>query len=427
MHGRSNIQELDKTIATIEKIQSLNMTASKGMTALMQAIDFQDHDIVVALLRADSILATTLMWPPWNRSLFTHPIHFAAQIAARRDVPEARSIPQLIHPYAYNLGKDALAFRDSRNRTPLHLAVAGPSSCAARWIIEQRRDLLEVEDCFGRSALRCCAGANINHIDGMGMTALHRTAHNRELELVQTLLRHSPELDFPSNVHGTPLHVAVIGGSVDVVRALLDAGAPVNCGDKRGNTALHVAARLNRSAIGRALLDAGADLDSLDNNARKALNVAADVGTVGSIGIINILMAGKASQQAKKLLDSHRVDDERHFYFKGLHKLPDGSPADFLWTANGLALSLGRTELDAEGTMMEGGSGGRDDDDSLASFDETEQKMRKFATIIRELDGFNVTWTPYKHNSEIVMIKLVPAYFDDAIWNRHSLQTCWRS
>ncbi|PTB66599.1 ankyrin, partial [Trichoderma citrinoviride] len=58
-------------------------------------------------------------------------------------------------------------------------------------------------------------------------------------------------------MYGTPLHCAIINGSVDVVKELLDAGAPVNAQDLRGNTPVHAAVRMGRHIILRILLRGG--------------------------------------------------------------------------------------------------------------------------------------------------------------------------
>jgi hypothetical protein len=73
----------------------------------MQAIDFQDHEVVTVLLRAEPELAKTPLRSLRDSSAFTLPIHFAAQIAARRDDPGTLSIPQLINSYSHDLSPSA--------------------------------------------------------------------------------------------------------------------------------------------------------------------------------------------------------------------------------------------------------------------------------------------------------------------------------
>ncbi|KAK4222142.1 ankyrin repeat-containing domain protein, partial [Podospora fimiseda] len=161
---------------------------------------------------------------------------------------------------------------DSQKRTILHMAVTGSSSLAAKWALESNSGLLEVEDNMGRTPLHNCDsprtlqlllkyGANINYTDKFGMTTLHHKCLQAQAELVQALLSSSPkpDLNLRNNSYGTPLHCAVIGGSIDVVLALLNAGASPNLRDKLGNTPAHIAARLNRPTIMRILIKHGAD------------------------------------------------------------------------------------------------------------------------------------------------------------------------
>ena len=315
MHGMNRLDQLKNTIAAIRQIHPLAAAAHNSMTALMQAIDFQDHDVVAALLKAEPDLARTPLRSLKDSSLFSLPIHFAAQIAARRDASETLLIPQLINSYSHDLNPSTPAPRDNLARTPLHLAVTGPSNLAAEWILKERQGLLHLEDNLGRTPLHCCAsaanlglllskGPNINHTDKYGMTALHRASYLGEFELVQSLLKHKPKLDLHNNQYGTPLHCAVIGGSVDVVLALLDAEAPVNAVDKRGNSPIHVAARIDRHNILRILIHRGADIAVRNHNGRDARDIAVATGRLGSVGVLRILQMGwevRATKKSSKL------------------------------------------------------------------------------------------------------------------------------
>ncbi|KAK2768082.1 ankyrin repeat domain protein [Colletotrichum kahawae] len=294
MHGSSRASRLDETIKLIKDKQSLNVLDRDGRTAMMEAIDLQDADVVAALLRAEPELATMQLRSPHDPNVFTYPLHFACQLAARCDVADALLIPKLIESYTGDLQHSTTPSRDHLERTVLHLAVTGASGLITKWILENRPGLLHVEDRWGRTPLHYCAssancdlllekGVNIDHTDKEGLSSLHRACLMGACEITEGLLKKMPMLDLRNNVYGTPLHCAVISGSADVVNALLDAGAPINATDLRGNTAVHVAARLSRYNILRRLLAKGADVNLHNLSGRDAKTVA------GNVGILSIL------------------------------------------------------------------------------------------------------------------------------------------
>ncbi|KAK4064082.1 uncharacterized protein Triagg1_9238 [Trichoderma aggressivum f. europaeum] len=312
MHGAQRQVELDKTVAIIHKVQSLQTALLSGMTAFTQAIDFQDYDVVAALLRAEPKLASRQLASVEDPTVFNLPIHLAAQLAARRDVPEALSILQLINDHTEDLNPETKPSRDYLGMTPLHLAVTGPSNRAANWILEQRIGLLEVEDILGRTALHCCAseanlelllsrGSTVMHTDKYGMNTLHRACLRGELELVRGLLKHKQPLDLKNNKYGTPLHCAVINGSIDVVVELLEAGAPVNAQDSKGNTPVHVAVRMGRYTILRNLLKRGGNRFIQNFNGRNPENLASIIGAPQGAAALRILQGGQKPNSADYL------------------------------------------------------------------------------------------------------------------------------
>lgn len=119
--------------------------------------------------------------------------------------------------------------RDDLGRTSLHLAVTGESDRTARWVLQKRIGLLEVEDKHGRTPLHYCTskvscdlllkgnGANVNHADKQGITSLHRACYLGNHELTKAILEFSPHLDLANNIFGTPLHCAIIKGSLECV------------------------------------------------------------------------------------------------------------------------------------------------------------------------------------------------------------------
>ncbi|KAF5962902.1 ankyrin repeat domain-containing protein, partial [Fusarium bulbicola] len=342
MHGSGRNKQLDLTISIIQTIQSLSKASENGMTGLMQAIDFQDLDVVSALLRADPSLAQAPFRHPTNPQVFNMPIHFASQIAARRDTPETLLIPQLIDCYADCFKTKAAPQRDSAERTTLHLAVTGFSDRVTKWILEEGANLLEVEDIWGRTPLHYCAftancesllkrGANINQCDWYGMTSLHRASYLGSVELVRCLLEWKPMLDLKNNQYGPALHCGVISGSLEVVDSLLEAGAIVDERDDQGNSAVHVAARLGLFKILRLLMELGANVAAFNYNGRNAKMIASDAGHVG---ILSILHSGWEASVNQRILDIE--PDHRGNIYRPTSQKQTLGP-DFLWDQNALA------------------------------------------------------------------------------------------
>jgi len=83
------------------------------------------------------------------------------------------------------------------------MAVTGVSRCATKWIMDERKGLLNVEDIWGRAPLHYCnsavnydlllsKGADLDHTDKYGMKTLHRACLLGDLELVICLLKWKP-------------------------------------------------------------------------------------------------------------------------------------------------------------------------------------------------------------------------------------------
>ncbi|KAI1086827.1 hypothetical protein F5B19DRAFT_500872 [Rostrohypoxylon terebratum] len=313
MHGNNRHDALEKTISILKGIQDLSASAPNGMTALMQAIDFQDTEVVSALIAVEHEVARRPFFNPSNRKVFNLPIHFASQLGARRDVPKGIEIMETIDQYS----KDMISAitLDSAGRTTLHFAVTGPSKRAATSILEKKPDMLNIEDQYGRTALHYCYSAtnvdlllsyniNINHTDVYGLTTLHLACFHGKLDIVRCLLEKKPLLNLKNNPYGTPLHCSIIQGSLEITVALLEAGALVNESDGMGNAPLHVAASFSRHSIIRLLVQHEADIRQQDANGRTAAMVAKSLGTLLGTTTLEIL-EGRVSLQEHESTEAH--------------------------------------------------------------------------------------------------------------------------
>ncbi len=134
--------------------------------------------------------------------------------------------------------------------------VSGPDSPVAD--AAQSGDLATV-----RSLLR--AGADVNAAQGDGMTALHWSALNNDVTMIQVLLYAGATVEPTTRLGGyTPLHLASRSGLGNAVRALLGAGSRPNTRTTTGVTALHFAAEADAIESIQALVDHGADVNARD-------------------------------------------------------------------------------------------------------------------------------------------------------------------
>jgi ankyrin repeat protein len=116
-----------------------------------------------------------------------------------------------------------------------------------------------------REALRALLkqGADVNTVQGDGVTALHWAATRGDAEMASMLLVAGANHRAATRFGGyQPLHVAAERGYAAVVRALVKAGADPNAATGRGTTALMLAAAAGDVDTLAALLDAGAQANA---------------------------------------------------------------------------------------------------------------------------------------------------------------------
>ena len=124
-------------------------------------------------------------------------------------------------------------------------------------------------------------GANVNHIDEYGWTALHLASQNGHINTVYALINVGAHINTTINIphdsdlHGrTALSCAVENGDIETVQLLIEHHANVNLADTTDDAPLHWAARCNSSGeIIVLLLKAGADLDRCNNCDQTALDL----------------------------------------------------------------------------------------------------------------------------------------------------------
>lgn len=110
-------------------------------------------------------------------------------------------------------------------------------------------------------------GADINHCDMQGKSALYMVIDRRNLDLLKILIDH--DVDVMEEDGQTPLRIACGEGNVNITKYLLEKNAEVDLGVY--DTPLQIASSMGYVEIVSLLLEFGAEVDWRDKDGRTAL------------------------------------------------------------------------------------------------------------------------------------------------------------
>ena len=116
-------------------------------------------------------------------------------------------------------------------------------------------------------------GANVNHEDRGGRTALLFAAAHGSADVVSLLIEHGADINHEDKYGETALLEAARSGSADVVSLLLEHGAGVNHERNDGRTALFEAALSGNIEMVSFLVEHGSDINHEDSTGSTTLYV----------------------------------------------------------------------------------------------------------------------------------------------------------
>jgi ankyrin repeat protein len=258
IHGSAYLANLKRTIALFSG-EALSHRSADGTTALSQAIDHEDVDVVRQLLEYHPRLAWGKLWVP-RKSSYTYPLHVACQMGSNRDTKEALEIVSIIVGH----NPDGVSQQDSSGYHPLHLAAMGISTQIMELLIRHGASI-HAEDKAGRTPLFLCrdapcvnllvnSGADVNHADDQDICPLQEVSSQGAEGAVQELILAGAKLDVGKNKAGTPLHFAVRRGAFETIQHLLTAGAETDPFDAEHRTPLSLAMDTKRADVVSVLL-----------------------------------------------------------------------------------------------------------------------------------------------------------------------------
>ncbi|RJR31412.1 hypothetical protein C4569_02195 [Candidatus Parcubacteria bacterium] len=235
--------------AWIEKGVRLDAEDNFGKTALMMAVEAENTELVLVLLKADADI---------------NHINRYGNTALRTAVMQGnvKLVYQLIKASAkVNNGRSALLTAVSSEDLPIiDLLIDNNANLD---VIEGNDTLLSAAVKTGNEEVvsrLLNAGARIDMTDPYGQTALHVASEFGHLPIVNLLIENDANLDATDSNGITPLMAAVSRKNTAIASALIKAGADISPRSP-GGTALLIAAQLEHLPTVKLLVEAGSELD----------------------------------------------------------------------------------------------------------------------------------------------------------------------
>lgn len=119
-------------------------------------------------------------------------------------------------------------------------------------------------------------GANVNFKDSDNWTPLHYAVLAGSLPRVQSLVEHGALVNSVCNANDqrSPLHCAANSGYLDIAKYLVEKGADVNLANNIGQTPLHVAVKTKHADVAKFLVSKGSYSGRRDNDGKTPEDLA---------------------------------------------------------------------------------------------------------------------------------------------------------
>jgi ankyrin repeat protein len=213
-----------------------------------------------------------------------------------------------IQSLTYLLDNGSSPTGDSESLTPCPLLVAakaGHTECV--------RKLLE-------------KGADVEHADGSGRTALHLLSWFGHHEAIPLLLQSHAKIDVCDDSGHTALHFASWFDHIECCKVLIEGHCALDIKDKTGRTPLHFAVHHNHASIATLLLESGANAKIRDCDGKTPEAIAVADEKVEIVEILNSF-AKKADleeqQEASSAMPADEFMEEHNHLRETIRRLVD--------------------------------------------------------------------------------------------------------
>ncbi|XP_071124061.1 uncharacterized protein [Mytilus edulis] len=166
------------------------------------------------------------------------------------------------------LAKADITICNKKGQSPLYVAAS-----------RGRRDVVEF--------LIKTGPAGISKPDNDGRSPLLIACQNRQLSVVDSLIRENCDISQCNWEKQSPLFIACAEGFTEIVNLLVKGGADMGQRDEDGRTPLFIACERGRADIVKILIDSGAAISKTDNNKRSPFYAAC---RQGSLEIVKMLL-----------------------------------------------------------------------------------------------------------------------------------------